>query len=103
MSASSPTASPAENAPNSANRIATALELGVHRLAIRREPLPADVLVWAHCVRLIRRLKPDVLHGHGAKAAPSSPENRFKAYRPGLHAARRFAALSAHLAERRAL
>jgi glycosyltransferase involved in cell wall biosynthesis len=26
------------------------------------------VLVWAHIMRLIRRLKPDVLHGHGAKA-----------------------------------
>ena len=48
--------------------IAPRLKLGVHRLAIRREPLPTDVLVWAHFMRLIRRLKPDVLHGHGAKA-----------------------------------
>jgi glycosyltransferase involved in cell wall biosynthesis len=48
--------------------IAPRLALGVHRLAIRREPFPSDVLVWAHIVRLIRRLKPDVLHGHGAKA-----------------------------------
>jgi glycosyltransferase involved in cell wall biosynthesis len=48
--------------------IAPRLELGVHRLAIRREPHPADVLVWARFMRLIRRLKPDVLHGHGAKA-----------------------------------
>ncbi len=48
--------------------IAPRLKLGVHRLAIRREPLPTDVLVWAHFTRLIRRLKPDVLHGHGAKA-----------------------------------
>jgi glycosyltransferase involved in cell wall biosynthesis len=48
--------------------IAPRLALGVHRLAIRREPFPTDVLVWAHFVRLIRRLKPDVLHGHGAKA-----------------------------------
>ena len=44
------------------------LKLGVHRLAIRREPFPTDVLVWTHFMRLIRRLKPDVLHGHGAKA-----------------------------------
>jgi len=44
--------------------------------------VPADVLVWAISVRLIRRLKPDVLHGHGAKAALHPPENRFKAYRP---------------------
>jgi glycosyltransferase involved in cell wall biosynthesis len=48
--------------------IAPRLALGVHRLAIRREPFPTDVLVWAHITRLIRRLKPDVLHGHGAKA-----------------------------------
>lgn len=48
--------------------IAPRLKLGVHRLAIRREPFPTDVLVWAHFMRLIRRLKPDVLHGHGAKA-----------------------------------
>src|SRR5271163_1168532 len=44
------------------------LKLGVHRVAIRREPVPTDVLVWTHFMRLIRRLKPDVLHGHGAKA-----------------------------------
>jgi glycosyltransferase involved in cell wall biosynthesis len=48
--------------------IAPRLKLGVHRLAIRREPVPIDVVVWAHFMRLIRRLKPDVLHGHGAKA-----------------------------------
>jgi glycosyltransferase involved in cell wall biosynthesis len=48
--------------------IAPRLTLGVHRLAIRREPFPTDVMVWAHFMRLIRRLKPDVLHGHGAKA-----------------------------------
>jgi glycosyltransferase involved in cell wall biosynthesis len=35
---------------------------------MRREPFPTDVIVWAHFMRLIRRLKPDVLHGHGAKA-----------------------------------
>jgi glycosyltransferase involved in cell wall biosynthesis len=49
-------------------QIAPRLKLGVHRLAIHREPFPTDVLVWAHFMRLIRRLKPDVLHGHGAKA-----------------------------------
>jgi glycosyltransferase involved in cell wall biosynthesis len=48
--------------------IAPRLKLGVHRLAIRRNPGPADVLVWARLMRLIQRLKPDVLHGHGAKA-----------------------------------
>jgi glycosyltransferase involved in cell wall biosynthesis len=57
-----------ERAEAALAEIAPRLELGVHRLAIRREPHPADVLVWARFTRLIRRLKPDVLHGHGAKA-----------------------------------
>ena len=48
--------------------IAPRLKLGVHRLAIRREPFPTDVLVWIRFMRLIQRLKPHVLHGHGAKA-----------------------------------
>jgi glycosyltransferase involved in cell wall biosynthesis len=57
-----------ERADAALKEIAPRLKLGVHRLAIRREPFPTDALVWAHFVRLIRRLKPDVLHGHGAKA-----------------------------------
>jgi glycosyltransferase involved in cell wall biosynthesis len=48
--------------------IAPKLKLGVYRIAIRREPYPTDILVWARFMGLIRRLKPDVLHGHGAKA-----------------------------------
>ncbi|MFN5487488.1 MAG: glycosyltransferase family 4 protein [Bradyrhizobium sp.] len=44
------------------------LKLGVHRVAIRREPRFADLMVWAHIAGLIRKLKPDVVHGHGAKA-----------------------------------
>jgi glycosyltransferase involved in cell wall biosynthesis len=43
------------------------LKLGVHRLPIRREPSIADIGAWLHLRRLIRELKPDVLHGHGAK------------------------------------
>jgi glycosyltransferase involved in cell wall biosynthesis len=48
--------------------IAPRLKLGVHRLAVRREPFPTDVAVWMRFMRLIWQLKPDVLHGHGAKA-----------------------------------
>ncbi len=44
------------------------LALGVHRIAIRREPHPADALLLPRFASLIRRLKPQVLHGHGAKA-----------------------------------
>jgi glycosyltransferase involved in cell wall biosynthesis len=57
-----------ERAEAALQEIAPRLTLGVRRLAIRREPYPADVLVWARLMSLIRRLKPDVLHGHGAKA-----------------------------------
>src|SRR3979490_2339164 len=57
-----------ERAEKWQTEIAPRLKLGVVRYTIRRQPLPADVLVWAHFIRLIRRLKPDVLHGHGAKA-----------------------------------
>ncbi|WP_407152197.1 glycosyltransferase family 4 protein [Bradyrhizobium sp. ORS 86] len=44
------------------------LRLGVRRVAIRREPHLGDVAVWARIAGLIRTLKPDVVHGHGAKA-----------------------------------
>src|SRR5438477_11891911 len=57
-----------ERAEQALAEIAPRLKLGVHRTAIRREPLPSDFLVWARFQRMIRQLKPDVLHGHGAKA-----------------------------------
>jgi glycosyltransferase involved in cell wall biosynthesis len=44
------------------------LALGVYRIAIHREPHPADMLVWPQFASLIRRVQPHVLHGHGAKA-----------------------------------
>jgi glycosyltransferase involved in cell wall biosynthesis len=57
-----------ERAEMALAEIAPRLKLGVHRLAIRREPFPTDILAWARFMRLVRRLRPDVLHGHGAKA-----------------------------------
>ncbi len=57
-----------ERAEAALAEIAPRLKLGVHRLPIHRQPTPADFLVWARFMRLIQRLKPDVLHGHGAKA-----------------------------------
>ena len=57
-----------ERAAAALEKIAPRLKLGAHRVAIRREPGPADILVWMQFARLIRRLNPDVLHGHGAKA-----------------------------------
>jgi glycosyltransferase involved in cell wall biosynthesis len=49
-------------------QIAPRLKLGVYRFAIHREPRPTDIPAALHFMRLTRRLKPDVLHGHGAKA-----------------------------------
>jgi glycosyltransferase involved in cell wall biosynthesis len=57
-----------ERADDALAEIAPRLKLGVHRLAIRRNPVTADALVWARFAQLIHRLKPEVLHGHGAKA-----------------------------------
>jgi glycosyltransferase involved in cell wall biosynthesis len=57
-----------ERADAALAEIAPRLKLGVHRVAIHRDPRPTDVLAWARFKGLIRQLKPDVLHGHGAKA-----------------------------------
>ncbi|MGY3615611.1 glycosyltransferase involved in cell wall biosynthesis [Bradyrhizobium sp. USDA 10063] len=57
-----------ERAATALAEIEPRLKLGVRRVAIRREPRFADVTVWAQLTGLIWKLKPDVLHGHGAKA-----------------------------------
>jgi len=57
-----------ERAAAALAEIAPRLALGVHRLPSRREPHPTDLLAWAKFMRLVRQLKPNVLHGHGAKA-----------------------------------
>ncbi|GAB9137873.1 glycosyltransferase family 4 protein [Bradyrhizobium diazoefficiens] len=57
-----------ERADKALAELAPRLKLGVHRMAIRREPSPDDFLVWLRMRRLIAELKPDVMHGHGAKA-----------------------------------
>lgn len=48
--------------------IAPRLTLGVHRIAIHREPHPLDVVAGRRFTALADRIAPDVLHGHGAKA-----------------------------------
>ena len=68
-------------------KIAPRLGLGLHRLAIQREPHPADITAAIHHLGLISRLKPQVLHGHGAKSGiylrlkPASP-NVIRVYTP---------------------
>jgi glycosyltransferase involved in cell wall biosynthesis len=76
-----------ERAAAALKEIAPRLKLGVHRFAIHREPFPTDLLAWVHFWRLIRRLKPDVLHGHGAKAGAfirlkTSPQGIVRVYTP---------------------
>lgn len=67
--------------------IAPRMALGVHRTPIRREPLPGDVVVWMRFQRMIAELKPDVLHGHGAKAGTfmrlgTARRDRIRVYTP---------------------
>ena len=57
-----------ERAEAALTEIAPRLALGVNRIAIRREPSMSDPLVWMRLQKLINHFKPDVLHGHGAKA-----------------------------------
>lgn len=47
--------------------IAGALALGVSRLPIQRHIGPGDIAAAWRTYRLLKELRPDVLHGHGAK------------------------------------
>ncbi len=76
-----------ERADQALAEIAPRLALGVHRIAIHREPWPTDPLVWLRIRSLIAKLKPDVLHGHGAKAGAflrlrSRSDNAIRVYTP---------------------
>jgi glycosyltransferase involved in cell wall biosynthesis len=67
--------------------IAPRLTLGVHRIAIHREPHPFDLFAYAKLSRLIGRLNPHVLHGHGAKAgafvrARGAVKGKIRVYTP---------------------
>lgn len=67
--------------------IAPRLKLGVHRLAIRRQPHPADLMAWFKLRNLIGNLKPQILHGHGAKAGvfinlTPRPDSGIRVYTP---------------------
>ncbi|WP_237155195.1 glycosyltransferase [Oryzibacter oryziterrae] len=48
-------------------RLSPQLSLGLHRVPMLRTPGPQDMLAVWNLARLIRKLSPDVLHGHGAK------------------------------------
>lgn len=67
--------------------LAPQLALGLQRVAISRELGPSDIHALGLVSRWIRRVEPDVLHGHGAKGAalarltPSAP-NAIRVYTP---------------------
>lgn len=70
--------------------IRPSLALGVHRIPMRRLPHPRDLLALATLTGLYRRLKPNVLHGHGSKggafarlvAVPGLDRRTIRAYTP---------------------
>jgi glycosyltransferase involved in cell wall biosynthesis len=48
-------------------RLEPALALGVTRIGMRREPHWSDAFIACRIAAVLRRLAPDVAHGHGAK------------------------------------
>ncbi len=56
-----------EKAESQLAALAPAMKLGVLRLPMHRQPHIGDLLALARIYGLIRRLRPDVVHAHGAK------------------------------------
>jgi glycosyltransferase involved in cell wall biosynthesis len=76
-----------ERADAALKDIAPRMKLGIYRLAIRREPHPADPITAMRFLQLARMLKLDVLHGHGAKAGAfvrlkGTSKNTIRIYTP---------------------
>src|ERR1700722_8115264 len=69
------------------SELAPRLSLGIKRLPIKREMGPRDIPALWRISRWVNAIKPDVLHGHGAKGAalarltPSAPD-AIRAYTP---------------------
>lgn len=70
-----------ESAARAFKAIAPLLALGVERFPMRRAPHPADVGGIVRVYRHARRLKPDILHGHGSKGGLYA---RATGFLPGL-------------------
>lgn len=76
-----------ERAEAALKEMAPKLKLGVHRLAIRREPHPADTTAAMQFLKIAKSLNLDVLHGHGAKAGvyvrlKGKSKNAIRVYTP---------------------
>ncbi|ABA04674.1 glycosyl transferase, group 1 [Nitrobacter winogradskyi Nb-255] len=76
-----------ERADTAFAEIAPRMKLGIHRIPIRRNPHPSDLFAWMRFAALVGKLKPQVLHGHGAKAGAfvrlkTSSKDRIRVYTP---------------------
>ncbi|MEH2514361.1 glycosyltransferase involved in cell wall biosynthesis [Nitrobacteraceae bacterium AZCC 1564] len=76
-----------ERAQAALKEIEPKLKLGVYRLAIRREPHPADTTASVQFLKIAKSLNLDVLHGHGAKAGAfvrlkGKSKNAIRVYTP---------------------
>ena len=66
------------------------LSLGVHRITMRRQAHPRDVAALVSLTSVYRRLRPNVLHGHGSKGGafarlvtiPALDRQTVRAYTP---------------------
>jgi len=106
-----------ERAEHAFAEIAPRMALGVHRMPIRREPHPSDLLALISFGRLVRQAAPDVLHSHGAKggafarlsgAAPGAlrvytPHGGSLHYSPKTLKGKVYAAIERHLMRRTGL
>ncbi len=74
-----------ETAQRQLEALAPWLQLGVQRFPMRREPHISDLTAIARVFREARRLRPDIVHGHGSKGGLYT---RTLGFLPGARAAR---------------
>ncbi len=55
------------NADRALAELSPSLQLGLSRVAMRRNPHPSDLLALAHVLSRLSATTPDIVHGHGSK------------------------------------
>ncbi len=79
-----------DNVATALARIGSGLSLGVHGCPIQRNPHPSDIPALMKFAAILRRVKPDIVHGHGSKGGLyarlpgffSGPQGPARAYTP---------------------